>query len=243
MKQLPLILYFFVVLITLVSCSTETKNEIVNTENQNSICDNETSLFSISDTTKIIEINYSDDREVILDSIENKFNYDICEKRINFGLLLKNNDTINLQIRKECAIGYIKSGPKAFILITNVGDILFDNYKNPIDSVKNLIKESLLYRDDFSMPEIAIQWKPEAPIDSIEKVLLNIEKGYMIAYNSLSNSMFRKTICELNKSQFDSLENILPFNILIYLPKPPPKPIEFNNQKKRSIRTMIRENL
>ena len=67
----------------------------------------------------------------------------------------------------------------------------------------------------------------------IEKVI----EGYLLKYSTLSSELFDKKICQLKKTQIDSLKTILPFKIKLNLqgysiPPPPPPPLINDSIKK-----------
>lgn len=219
---------FLALLLVLSSCQEGTSEQ-----GKEIYCPNEIRIFAFDDQIKLIGINYNEPKEKILDFVEQKFEEDLCWKKVYFGLKLKSGNMIKVSLLKECKDDVIRNfglRPGVKILLNQRGKLMIENEVIPIDSVKFWISAHYPNDDENDLQEIAIDWSIETPADSIEKALVNIEAGYFLVYQSLSKKKFEKGFCDLNNEELIDLRKELPFEIKLDLANrtipPPPPPNE-----------------
>ncbi|MEZ4804724.1 MAG: hypothetical protein R2852_04370 [Bacteroidia bacterium] len=179
-------------------------------------CANEISLFSVPDSLQSIKIDYSLKPDSFFNTIANKLNKDLCWKMTSFGLKLNTSEPIKVQLFDKCEDGINRCGfrrPEVRILLNQTGKLMIERDIIPIDSVKYWIYKHFPNSVEYDLEEISFEWAIEANKDSIEKVFSNIIDGYLLKYEKLAKVSFSKNICNISKSQVDSLKSILPFKV------------------------------
>jgi hypothetical protein len=227
MKKM-IFLYVFSFLFPFIGCSPK-QAKVSNSK----YCSNELSLLSISDSLKKIKINYSLEEQPLLNSIAKKLEKNLCWKTIHFGLVLGNEDAINVYLQRECdknIVSCYNRGGEASILLNKNGHLLLEYEIVSIDSVKYWMQKNFLNTNENHYKKVSIRWDTKTPKDSIEKAFINVMDGYFLKYEDLSQQLFSKKVCDLETSQINILKKKLPFKLRLQFGEqfltPPPPPIE-----------------
>lgn len=218
------ILYSFLLFILIITACSSIQSD-------RKYCSNEINLFSIQDPLKSISIDYTKEPDSIMSNIESILKKDLCWNMVYFGLELSNSKPVKVQLLKECedsTLRCFRQFPEAQILLNQKGQLMIEYERTPIDSVKFWINKNFPNKVNNDLEEISIKWTVQTPKDSIEKTFENIIDGYLLNYSTLSLKLFSKDVCDLSKSQIDSLKVLLPFKLSLGMGSsiPPPPLIE-----------------
>ncbi|UPQ78870.1 hypothetical protein M0M57_14775 [Flavobacterium azooxidireducens] len=206
-------------------------------EKPSRFCKNE--LFIIS-TDSLLKFNLKLNqlKDSLAKDVEHFFyDSDICDKNINFGLILSNKEVVNVSVFKECDLNLLMSNRNRFsILLNHKGQLLLDEDMTTIDSIPNKILKQFIndysgYEKHYSPYQnlhnqsFFVNWRLLTPKDSIEKVLLKTQEGFVKIYDELANKRYSKNLCELNEKELFELKNGFDCHLVLdFFPLPPPPP-------------------
>ena len=196
-------------------------------------CKNERALFAVSDSIPKIKINYNVEQDIIRNQIDSVLGLDICLEEYHFGLMFENDENLDVCVWKGCldTSHIIVCGTlgEHRLSINSKGEIYFRNII-PIDSIKSVMVSSFPDNQFRKLNGLKLNWKQDAPTDSINKILKNIAEGKLLIYEKLAQQQFNQSVCELNVSQLDSLKSSynlrISFNFMPVFIDPPPVVLE-----------------
>lgn len=209
-------------------------------EKPSKFCKNELFVIS-SDSLPKFNLKLNQLKDSLTKDVERFFyESDICDKDINFGLILSNKDVVNVHVMKDCN-PVPKFYSNMFTLYMNEKGIIFFDYDYfPIDSIPNKILENFVsdfdkYEKQYSPYKnlrdkfIYVDWRLLTPKDSIEKVLLKTQEGFVKIYDEIASKRFNKSLCKMDIIELYELKNEFKCNLVldfypIPLPPPPPPP-------------------
>ena len=198
-------------------------------------CSNENYLLGIHDSLPVIQINYNNYRNDILEEIAIKLNKETCCETNEFLLKMSNNETINVKLLNLCKSCPIYCGERwsfARVLL-NRDNISLVNEK-PIDNdslvnhLHNLLKKPITDYNHY-VENVIFYWDLTTKKEYIEKTFIAIKKAYQLYYEEIAYQKFGKPMCKLTK---DEIKFIKREEMSIYLgigdrplrlPPPPPK--------------------
>ncbi|KIX20001.1 hypothetical protein SY27_15905 [Flavobacterium sp. 316] len=196
-------------------------------------CSNENYLLGIHDSLPVIEINYNNYRNDILEEIAIKLKKETCCELNEFLLKLSTNETVNVTLFNYCKSCDVICGNKSFtrILLNRDNQLLVNERPIENDSLTNYLHNLLKKPDtDYNYVEnCMLYWDLTTDKDYIEKTFIAIKKSYQLYYEEMALQKFGKQICELAQKE---LEEIKRKELSIYLgvgnrifePLPPPPP-------------------
>lgn len=194
-------------------------------------CSNENYLLGIHDSLPIIEINYNNNRNDILEEITIKLNKETCCKNHEFLLKLSNNETVNVTLFNHCKSCGILCGNMSFTrILLNQNNQVFVN-ERPIfnDSLTNHLHNLLKKTNtDYDYVEnCMLYWDLTTKKEHIEKTFIAIKKAYQLYYDEIAFKRFGKSICELTKKEKEEIKRnqssiYLGAGNRIFEPIPPP---------------------
>lgn len=193
-------------------------------------CSNENYLLGIHDSLPSISINYNQFRNELLEEISIKLKKETCCETNEFQLQLENNETINVKLHNECESCpvYINNRFYYRILLNKDNQLLFQARPITLDSLSLNIYDCLKNEDLIDSVNFMFYWDKPCQKKAIEKVFLNIKKGYQLYYEEVGQQRFGKSLCKLSKTEFKAIKREQS-NIYLgvgerkSLPPPPPK--------------------
>jgi hypothetical protein len=202
-------------------------------------CKNELFVIS-SDSIPKFSLKLNQLKDSLSKDVERFFyETDICDKDINFGLILSTKESINVHVMKDCNSIY-RPNTNAFLLfVTQQGQVIYDDFElYEIDSIPNkLLKNFIAHNNDLKIDYSEFEnlrdnycyigWRLLTPKDSLEKVLLKTQEGFVKIYDEISNKRYKKKLCELNGNELVELKNGFESHLVLDifpLPPPPPPP-------------------
>lgn len=191
---------------------------------------NEKKVLGISDSLKIIELNYNQFRDEILTDISIKLNKETCCEKNVFLLKLDNNNIVNVKLFNHC-----KKCP--IICGENYVNRILINSDNQILVNENLIQKDLLisklesileksYKEDHEY--FSFEWDKTTKKENIEFIFLSIQKAYLKYYKKISEQKFHKDLSLLTQNELEEV-NSIEFNLFLGVGNrifdliPPPK--------------------
>ncbi|WP_445457575.1 hypothetical protein [Flavobacterium sp. HNIBRBA15423] len=196
-------------------------------------CSNENYLLGIHDSLPVIEINYNNYRNDILEEISLKLNKETCCKTHEFLLKLSANETVNVTLFNYCRSCGIICGNRSFtrILLNRKNQVLVNERPIPNDSLVNylhkLLKKPITSYD--YVENVSIMWDLTTNKQEIEKTFIAIKKAYQLYYEEIALQRFGKHICQLTKKEKEEIKRnqssiyLGAGNRIFELIPPPPK--------------------
>ena len=195
-------------------------------------CFKENYLLGIHDSLPIIEINYNNYRNDILEEITIKLNKETCCETNEFLLKMSNNEMVNVTLFNYCkSCGVICSENSFTHVLINRDHLVLVN-ESPIanDSLANYIHEFLKKPDsDYNYVEnCMLDWDLTTNKESVEQAFIDIKKGYQLYYEELALEKFGKSICDLAQKEIAAIKRekssiYLGVGYRIHHVPPPPK--------------------
>lgn len=207
----------------------------------NEVVDYREVLFGVEDSLKLVSINFKLSARDVSDQVEKVVNNNICGSDFVFKVEDFDVNKHKVQVHKICKIPFnYFCGPKpGFELRINwSGQYLFEReILESNKSLDSLIFNSLINEKYYDLNEqfVIVDWVNYdslssdlcIPEISFYNALNEIEKGYLLTYDSLSRQYFKKQLSNLDRKELDSLKKVLPFKVQIgeiSVPLPPPPP-------------------
>ena len=193
-------------------------------------CSNENYLLGIHDSLPLIEINYNNYRHDILEEITIKLNRETCCEKNEFLLKLSTNETVNVILFNHCKSchPFLSHHWNYDDLYLNRENELLHNYQiQSIDSLSLKAYNRLKKEYPLDNMDFVIEWHKTTKPEIIEKVFLEIQKGYLLYYKELALQKFGKTICDLNQKETEAIkreESSIYLGIGNRISEPPPPP-------------------
>lgn len=225
--------------VLLISCLTKQKEK----ELPSYFCnENLERYFAGNDSLPIININPNDSFGVIRESVDSLYKLiDINETTplFNFNVLIDSgHKTISLKGMLFDYDPFEKRYPYfgkriVFEIRLNIaGQLLIEGELGDTQTVKEFLFKNLnTYRKDLKYAITSLQWdkgvKPEFYNNTIKAII----DGYIDVLKFISQNNYKKPLCELNISEFDSLSKSIPFKLSLgyhetipsyLIPQPPP---------------------
>lgn len=173
-------------------------------------CSNENYLLGIHDSLPVIEINYNNYSNDILEEITIKLNKETCCKTNEFLLKLSTNEMVNVALFNYCRSCGVICGEYSFtrVLINRNNLVLVNESPIASDSLANYIHEFLKKPDsDYNYVEnCMLDWDLTTNKESIEQAFIDIKKGYQLYYEEIAQKEFGKPIYELTKKEIESIK-------------------------------------
>ncbi|AUC77121.1 hypothetical protein [Olleya sp. Bg11-27] len=190
--------YSIIAFFLLLSCKTE-KQEITNT-----LCDNQQYLLTknidLPPFNFDLNINTEEHIEILKDSLKNNlydypnlFNWEYKDRIITIDII-----PIHLM---SCSV----SRHELNLTLTTKNQMLFDSELKRTDSVISLVKKN--YQSKISRAKVInvdFPYGLSKPI--INDIVFDISEGYLKAMEQQSNTIFKKSICELTKEEIKILK-------------------------------------
>lgn len=206
-------------------------------EKSSKFCKNELFVIS-SDSLPKFNLKLNQLKDSLAKDVERFFyKSDICDKDINFGLILSNKEVVNVNVFKQCNMNWhISYRNRTSILLNHKGQLLLDDNIILIDSIPNKIFKGFI--NDYSEYEkhyspyqnlrrqsFFVNWRLLTPKDSIEKVLLKTQEGFVKIYDEIASKRYNKKLCELNEKELSELKDGFDCHLVLdFSPLPPPPP-------------------
>lgn len=212
-------------------------------EKPSKFCKNELFVISSNSLPKF-NLKLNQPKDSLTKDVERFFyKSDICDRDINFGLILENKEIVNVHIFKQCNLNLLMSSRNRIsIYLNHKGQLLLDEDITSIDSIPNKILKQFI--NDYSEYEkkyspyqnlrrqsFFVNWRLLTPKDSIEKVLLKTQEGFVKIYDEISRKRVNTSLCNLNMNELNKLKKefnchlVLDFYPIPLPPLPPPPPI------------------
>lgn len=209
-------------------------------EKPSKFCKNELFVIS-SDSLPKFNLKLNQPEDSLAKDVERFFyKSDICDKDINFGLILENKEIVNVHIFKQCDKLLISNRNRISILLNHKGQLLLEEDITSIDSIPSKILKQFIndysgYEKHYSpyqnlsSQSFFVNWRLLTPRDSIEKVLLKTQEGFIKIYDEIARKRYNKNLCELNEKELLELKNGFDCNLILDFfslpfPTPPPPP-------------------
>ncbi|QXP59512.1 hypothetical protein [Olleya sp. HaHaR_3_96] len=190
--------YSIITFFLLFSCTTE-KQEITNT-----LCDNQQYLLTknidLPPFNFDLNINTEEHIEILKDSLKNNlndypnlFNWEYKDRIITIDII-----PIHLM---SCSV----SRHELNLILNTKNQMLFDTELKRTDSVIPLVKKN--YQSKISKVKVInvdFPYGLSKPI--INDIVYDISEGYLKAVEQQSNTIFKKSICELTKEEIKILK-------------------------------------
>ncbi len=224
--------YILIFSCLILSCTSKKKERRIKVDN---VVDYREVLFGVDDSLPLIKIDSRFSANQVEDKLVGVLKSDICNRRVDFNILLGDEKLSRFFIHKSCggAIGCIFISSFNEVVLNRKGMVLFERELvniHEIDSLfmnqyfKNKNKHNFFTNVDFQSHGGKI------PEDSIIITLKQVQRGYLLIYDSLSREIYDRKIDRLNIEELDSLTKILPYSIQIggFHSPPPPAPENYN---------------
>tara|TARA_R110002012_G_scaffold210224_2_gene380835 strand:- start:230 stop:886 length:657 start_codon:yes stop_codon:yes gene_type:complete len=199
----------YVIILLLVftsSCKNEDKKEL----NQTIFCDNERYYFKNKPHFNF-DLNLNQTQVELVKSIEkNVLNKtDLCAHLIFNSKMKLKNEVLEIPYiyRKDC--GAIVRYNTMSLIINSDGDFIFWNELINIEDFKHEIASILKHQTKGLNINLLIELEvyPGLAQDKFNKIITEFYKGISMLTEEMSISKFRKSFCELNKSEVDSISS------------------------------------
>ena len=146
-----------------------------------------------------------------------------CDQvQLNYQLPLGNKEQIdisfNILYSEDCELPPFTPRYFCHIYMGNTDTLLIEQELATINLVSKKVYE--FYKNDGSIKRdlenyrhvyVSFLWGEDANSYTINKTIEHSIDGYLQFADSLSNTNFHKRICDLNKTELDSLHGIIPF--------------------------------
>lgn len=229
------ILYILLIFNFCYGCSPKKKERRIKLDE---VVDYREVLFGVDDSLPLVAIDFRYSARDLANQVEKVVGESICEKYFYFKVQDYDYIEYKVCVHKECKKReYPVCGirMKIDLVISRRGNYLFE--RMILDSINDM--DSMIFNEFFNPMNypmynnyVELDWSTYGLDDSIPseafyKALKEVEKGYLLVYDSLSRQCFDQQLSNLYRNELDSLKNILPFKIqigAINLPPPTPPP-------------------
>jgi len=230
-KRMKTITLITILILTIVSCTQSRIDKLT-------LCINEIKLLK-SDSSFNVDFDFSLNMENQFENLQSQIDDNICNKvyPLNSRFHLTETNTVETLIitEKYCNddTAYIDQPCILIrtlrIFLNRNSQILFENNILEIDSLKQRIAEvskDFFINNNYKYAAYQIYWDERTPIEFRKAVYAEVIRGYLIAANDLSISMFKKDICELKDNEIEKIQKRfrIVFSLKDNLPPLPPSP-------------------
>jgi hypothetical protein len=218
MKQIYIIA---IALLTLSSCSYFNKPDRVL-----EFCDNELKLLSYDTLAPITHYDLIDIRTNVWTKFDSIFEDFYCRQvglKVDFKIDSINKVKLLLYSNnyKDCDINRLPPPPFnpyvhwIHIYLDKNDSLLIRRKFSSLDSVKSEVMKRYheLPQEKYSRVNIALLWDSETNRENFSRVIFDCLKGYMIIANEVSMEMFQKSVCDLDESELEMLNEKVPFRL------------------------------
>ena len=188
-------------------------------------CDNELKLISYDSIAPITNYDLTDIRNNVWAKFDSIFEDYYCRQvsfKVNFNLdsinrtklLLYSNNYINCTDIED--IPLFNPYVHWIHIYLNKNDTLYIRRQlSNLDSVKNEVIKRYheLHIEKYPKVNIALLWDSETNKEKMSKLIHDCLKGYLHVANEVSNDIFQKPVCDLEKSELEILNRKVPFKM------------------------------
>lgn len=230
--------FIFSILLLFSACSPNTSNRKDSSKKASFIdslyCKNQLDLIIATDSTPVVNLDFTKPIDSCNKQIEKAFDYDICNKLVYYAIpydlktkkIEETENSILLKFRKVkmCQTHYHRSFRYMFnIKMNRKGEIMIDNttiIERP-DSIKELIPYYYFRRaNNLSKNKgrvyFYIKWDEQVETQKLTNIFFYIIDGYLDATSEFSKRKYKKTICELNQVELATVKDSIPFQLELF---------------------------
>jgi len=239
------LLTYLILLIVAAGCGSETDDVLVEEDVQieSKYCKNQLELISAGDgffsleKELLLEQNFMQVLDSIIGeeycelTVDMGIKYDLESKKFNSG-----PSTIPIKVKFDKTCSDIVRGCGYYnymeVLYNSNYQILFEGEYTQMEELKKRIPQFFAdidsnYHEEPRKIFMTIHWDSGVELDSLSNLFGNVIDGYFETVSQYSLRRFDNSICNLSKTQFDTLKLEFPFNLKIpsYELVSPPVPL------------------
>lgn len=203
---------------------------------EGNICEKELLLLNPNNQLRVINIELQRLNDSIL--IKNGFNLSCLSAKKQEFITLVDNIKIKVYIKRDCCLCIRTGVPSITIFPNKKGKVLISDIKDTIVEIKDVSKwlknDYLLKKNKTRIfSQIDLGWNKNISAKDLNKVIHNIINGYIDVVNQITDSKYKKKICDLKTKEFNKIKEAYPFNLkLINLSSKPLVPVNFKDNDK-----------
>ena len=223
-----------ILILTLVSCTQSKIDKLI-------LCENEIELLKGNST---LQVDFGLNMDNILENLQSQIDKNICNGvyPLNGHFRLTESETIETLILTEkfCKDDTTYTEQPCVLIrtiqvfINENSQILFDGNLLELDRLSlNIAKKSreFFIKNGYKYAAYQIYWDNKTPIEIRKSVYKEVVSGYLLAANNLSNSIFKKDICQLENEGIENIRRqfrmVVSFKDNLPPLPPPPKGIKY----------------
>jgi len=252
MNKLVYFISLFLIFV-LISCNekpkTITTNSIEPKEINYKYCKNAIKLITSSDSSHIINIDFTQSVDSNIVVITNSYNTDICDSIIHYSVPFdletnkfeqtQNSILLRIRLHNICSCYCEDEVSVRYVLfdINKQNQILFNSNVIYSDSIVEIIPNKYLYADKPLIEHskssfISLLWSKDVNKDSVSVVTSKVIDGYIETAKIYSKETYNKELCNLNSEELKLLKENLAFEFelitIFFGYPPPPEPVLVN---------------
>lgn len=170
-------------------------------------CSNEINLLKINDSIKELKLNLNQTKDKLSKEIEEQYDYNISDKLLECKIELSKGEFIGFNFKKSvhapiCSVFYTS------IFINRNNQLLFEEELLESKDLKTKIYNLLLEQNYYDKFNLSLEWERISSLETIENVLIQIQKAYQMYYRTKAKEKFNKNICELNETELLEINKV-----------------------------------